>query len=90
MKEPGQRNHLNEDKESLVIASVNIEGGHGPPLDCRGVAHNLQNIANAVNYRCGDNDILEKFSMRHFREVINRMNKNEDAHEDQKKGLVQG
>ena len=34
--------------------------------------------------RCGDNSILPKSSVSYFREVIKRVNKTEDEHEDQK------
>ena len=88
MQKPGQRTYLNEDKDSLVIASSKIEGGHRLPLDCRGVAHQLQNVVGAANYRCGDNGIIEKSSMRYFRELIKRVNKREDEREDQKIILV--
>ena len=37
MKKAGRRTYLNQDEESLVVASANIEGGRGIPLDCHGV-----------------------------------------------------
>ena len=55
----GQKTYLNEDDESLVVASADIEGDHGLPLDCRGVSHQLQNFFKAVKYRCGDYGIQE-------------------------------
>ena len=48
------RNYLNEDKESLVVASSNIESGRGLPLGCRGVVKKLQNVANATKAQYGD------------------------------------
>ena len=39
MKKEGQQTYLNEDEDSLVIASANIEGGHGLTLDCTGLSH---------------------------------------------------
>ena len=59
MKKSGHQTYLNEDKESLVVASDNIEGGHGLPLDCRGVFQQLQNAVKDTKYRCGDYDIQE-------------------------------
>ena len=41
MNKTGQQTYLNEDKESLVIASDDIEGGHGLPFDWRGVTKQL-------------------------------------------------
>ena len=60
-KKAGRRTYPNEGEESLVIVSADIEGGHGLPLDCRGVTNQLQNVVKAVKYRWGDNDILEKY-----------------------------
>ena len=58
MKKPVQQTYLNEIKESLVMVSTDIEGGHGLPLDCHGVSKQLQNIVKPVKYWCGDNKIL--------------------------------
>ena len=38
IKKAGQQAYLNEDEELLVVASDKIEGGHGLPLECSGVA----------------------------------------------------
>ena len=61
MKKPGKKTYMNEDKDSLVIASANIKSGHGLPLGCHGVAQKIQNISKAVKSRCGDNKILENY-----------------------------
>ena len=74
----------------MVIVSAKVEGGHVLPFDCCGVAKQLHNMVNSIKYRCGDNNVLEKSSMRYFREVIKRVNKKEDEHENQKIILVQG
>ena len=66
-KKNGQTTYLNEDKELLVIASADIEVGHGLIFDCHGVAEQLQNVVKAVTYRWGDNDILQKSFMRYLR-----------------------
>ena len=58
MKKAGWRYYLNEDEESLVIASDDIEGVQGLPLDCRGVAENLQKVVKTVKYWCVYYDIL--------------------------------
>ena len=44
--------YLNEYKESLLVESGDIGGGRGLPLECRGVAQQLQYVAKAVNPRC--------------------------------------
>ena len=72
----------------MVIASAEIEGGHGLPFDCRDFAVQLQNTVNAVKFWCGNYNILQKSSMRFSREVIKGVNKKEDEYEEQKKGLV--
>ena len=84
MKKPCQPPYLNEDEESLLIAPAGIEGGHGLPLDCHGVAIQFQNVVNAVKTRCVYNNILQKSSMRYLQVVIKRVNKKEDEHEDQR------
>ena len=55
----GRPTYLNENEGSLLVASAKIEGGHGLPLDCRGVAKQLKDVFKAVNYQCGDYDIQE-------------------------------
>ena len=52
----GGRTYLNEDEESLVVASAKIEGGNGIPLYCCGVSQKLQNFSKDINSRCGDYD----------------------------------
>ena len=90
MKKAGRRTYLNEDEESLVVASANIEGGHGLPLEYRGVAQHLQKISNASKAQCGDYDIKDKSSMRYFQEVIKCVNKKEDEHKIQTKNSSSG
>ena len=36
-----QKNYLNEENESFVMAPANINGGHGLPFDCCGVEKKL-------------------------------------------------
>ena len=60
MKKAGRQTYLNEDEESLVIVSTEIEGGHGLPLNCRGISNQFHNIVKAFNYRFIDHYILEK------------------------------
>ena len=58
-KKAGRQNYLNEDEESLLVASAKIEGNRGLPLDCRAVAQQFQNFVKAVNYQCSDYNIKE-------------------------------
>ena len=44
----GQQTYPNKDKESLVLSSSDIEGGHFLPLDCCGVAQQLQNVIKSI------------------------------------------
>ena len=45
----------------MVIASADIRGDHGLPLDCGGVIKQFQNVVKAIKSRCGDIDVLEKY-----------------------------
>ena len=54
MNKLGQQTYHNEDKESLVVVSSDIQGFCGLPFDWRGVTKQLQNFSEAVKYRCGD------------------------------------
>ena len=72
----------------MVIASAEIQGGHDLLCDFSVVANEFQKILKFVNYWCGDNNILEKLTMRYFREAIKRVNKKEDEHEDPQKSHV--
>ena len=67
----------------MVIVLADLEGDHDLPLDCSGVARQLENFSNNTKYRCGDYYIQEKSSMRYCQEVIKREKKKEDEHEDQ-------
>ena len=74
MNKAGHPTYLNEDEESFLVASSDIEGDHGLPLYRHGVAQQLQNVFEAVNSWCGDYDIQEKSYLRHCREAIKLMN----------------
>ena len=67
----------------MVVASSNIEGGHGPTLNCRGVAHQFQDAVKTVNPRCDDYETQEKQPLSYCLEVINCVNKREGDHESQ-------
>ena len=80
MNKSGQQTYLDEDEESLVVASTNIEGDHGLTLDCLGFKQQLQIVSKDIKSQCGDYDIKDKSSMRYCREVMKRVNKKEDEH----------
>ena len=85
MKKAGRPTCLNEEEDSLVFESANIEGVHGLPLGCNGFAHQLQNFIKFVKSQCGDYDIQGKSSLRYFRELIEHVNKNKYGNEIQTK-----
>ena len=84
MKKVGCPTYQIEYEELLVIVSDNVEVGHSLLFYCPVVAMQLQNVVRDVKSQCGDNDILQTSYMRYFQEVIKRVNKKEDGHEDQK------
>ena len=48
MKKAGHPTYLNEDEETLLVASDDIKGGHGLPLDCSVVAKHMQKFLQAM------------------------------------------
>ena len=75
IKKSGLQTYMNEDEESLVVASAEIEGGDGLPLDCRGVAKQFQRFVKDNNSQCSDNNIQKQSSLSYFQESIKRVNK---------------
>ena len=49
-----------------MIASDEIEGGHGLSFDWNSVAMQFQNVVMDINSWCGDYNILQKSSMRYL------------------------
>ena len=45
----GRLTYLNSDEESLVVASAEIEGSHGLPIDVNTLGVELQLVIKAVN-----------------------------------------
>ena len=60
MKKEGQNNYREKYKESLLVASDEIEGGNGLPFDCRGIAQKLQTIVKTLKSYCDDYIIKDK------------------------------
>ena len=57
--------HIN-DKEYLIVSASDIEGGHGLPLDSNYILWQLQHVLKAVNFWCGDNDIIKNVTHQVF------------------------
>ena len=88
----GKPTYLNSDEEALVVASAEIEGDHGLPIDVNTLGGELQLIIRAVNTRQTNKVITPKASSQYTRSVIKRVNNIEDGHDNQRKksrtGLV--
>ena len=54
----GQPTYLSNYKYYLIVASVEIGGGHGLPLVSNSLLEQFQNVVKAFKFWCGDNDIL--------------------------------
>ena len=47
----GRPTYLNRDEEALVVASAEIEGAHGLPIDVSTLGEELQLVIKSVNTR---------------------------------------
>ena len=81
----GRPTYLNSDEEALVVASAEIEGAHGLPIDVNTLGSELQLFIRAVNARQSTKVITPKASSQYTRSVINRVNNIEDGHDNQRK-----
>ena len=68
-----------------MIASAEIEGDHGLPIDVNILGAELQLGIKAVNVRKSTKDITTNSSSKYTRSVINRFNCKEDGHDTQRK-----
>ena len=66
MNKIGHPNFLSNEKESLIVTSADIEGVHGPPLDSNSLLGELQHYVKSFQFWCGDNDILDNFTLQVF------------------------
>ena len=57
MKKSGFPTYLSQYKDSLMVASSEIEGAHGLPLDSQYLSDQLQRVNKAIKGHPGDNDI---------------------------------
>ena len=58
--------YLSNEKKYLVVASADIEGVHGIPLDSTYILDHLQRDIKAVKFCCGDNYILDNVTLQVF------------------------
>ena len=58
--------YLSNDKESLIVAYADIEGGHGLPLDSNYILGQLQHAIKAAKCWFGDNHIISKVTLKLF------------------------
>ena len=77
----GRPNYLNSYEEALVVASAEIEGAHGLPIDINTLGVELQLVIRAVNAQQSSKDITPKASSQYTRSVIKRVNNLEDGHD---------
>ena len=83
MKKVGHQSYISRDEESLIVASVSIEGGHDLTLDINVLSYQLQNIVKDAKFQCSDNAINKNSSLKYFHGVIKRIDEKENEHEIQ-------
>ena len=57
MKKSGFPTYLSQYKDSLMVASSEIEVAHGPPLDSQYLLDQVQRVNKAIKGHPGDNNI---------------------------------
>ena len=82
--------YLNTDEEALVVASSDIEGAHGFPIDVNTLVIELKLVIRAVNARQSTKIITPKASSQYTCSVIKRVNNSEDGHDNQRKNRITG
>ena len=90
MNKIGLPNYLSNDKESLIVASDDIEGGHGLHLDSNSILDQLHCVIKAVKFCCSNNDIINMLPLKYFCQVVNLVNEKENEHEIQTKIHIRG
>ena len=81
----GRPTYLYSDEEALVVASEEIEGAHGLPIDVNTLGVELQLVIKAVNTRQSTKYITPKASSQYTRSVIKGVKNLEDGHDKQNK-----
>ena len=77
--------HLNPYEEALVVASDEMEGAHGLPIDVNTLGVELQLVIREVNARQSTKVITPKASSQYTRSFIKRVKNIEDDHDNQRK-----
>ena len=83
MKKVGHQSYISRDEESLIVASVSIEGGHDLTLDINVLSYQLQNIVKDAKFQCSDNAINKNPPLKYCHGVIKRIDEKENEHEIQ-------
>ena len=81
MNKIGHPTYLSNDKESLIVAAAEIEGGHGLPLDSNSILDQLKHLIKAVKWWCVDNEIINDVTPQVFLQVVKCVNEMESEHE---------
>ena len=79
----GRPTYIIKDEELSIVASVEIEGGHGPLLDNHYISDQLQHVVKASKGRCGDNDINKMSPLKYCCEAIKHVDERESEHKIQ-------
>ena len=66
----GRPTYLNQDEEALVVASDEIEGDHGLPIDVNTLGSELQLVIRAVNTQQSTKVITPKASSQYIHSVV--------------------
>ena len=58
MNKIGRPTYHSKDKESLIFAAADIEGGHRLPLYSDYILEHFKHVIKTVKFWCGDNAII--------------------------------
>ena len=86
----GRRTYPNTYEEALVVASAEIEGVHGLPIDVNALVAELQLFIKAINARQSTKCITANSSSKYTRSVIKQVNRKEYGHDMQRKKIRTG
>ena len=73
-----------------MVASTEIEGAHGMPIDVNTLEAKLKLVIKAVKARQSTKDITANSSSNYTRSVIKQVNGIEDRHDTQSKNIRTG
>ena len=72
-QELGHKSYLFKDKESYIVATIEIEGAHGLPRDTNTISDELQQVLHGVGRRYAKKIITPDSALRYARRVIARV-----------------